>query len=133
MSVNAEDFLQSANDLLQKGTVEMDYRNCISRAYYASFHAAQTVANSLPTPKNYQPKGSHDEMICKLSKCELIHPQAKELKVVGNMIRKIKGQRVIADYRINNAIDKADAKEQFLKADLVINEINRLSIILKTP
>jgi uncharacterized protein (UPF0332 family) len=133
MSVNAEDFLQSASNLLTKGTHEIDYRNCMSRAYYASFHAVKLAANALPEPTSYKPKGSHDEVICKLTKCVATHPQAIELKAVGNMMQKIKAQRVIADYRINNSIGKPDAEQQFLKAQLVIQEINRLSALLNTP
>lgn len=131
MSVNAEDFLLTAEQLLNNGSHEIDYRNSISRAYYATFHALTPLSNHLPRAQSYKAKGSHDEKISKLMHCSLAHPQAKMLRAVGNEIQKRKAQRVKADYDIDRTIAKTDAEEQLRKAEYLLGQIAQLKGMLQ--
>lgn len=133
MSVNSEDFLLAAEQLLNNGSHEIDYRNCISRAYYSSFHALAPLSSHLPPAANYQPKGSHDEKISKLTRCSSNQPEAKTLKAVGYEIQKRKAQRVKADYYIDDTIVRSDAEEQLLKAKFLLKQIANLKTTLYIP
>jgi uncharacterized protein (UPF0332 family) len=118
MSVKSEDFLLAAEQLLNNGSHEIDYRNCMSRAYYASFHAIAPLSNQLPAAANYQTKGSHDEKISKLTRCSSNQPEAKTLK---------------ADYHIDDTIVKSDAEEQLLKVKFLLKQIANLKTALQIP
>ena len=129
MRVNSDDFLLAAEQLLNNGSHEIDYRNCISRAYYASFHALAPLSNQLPAAANYQTKGSHDEKISKLTRCSSNQPEAKTLKAVGYEIQKRKSQRVKADYHIDDTIAKSDAEEQLIKVKFLLKQIANLKTL----
>ena len=131
MSVNAENFLQAADQFLVNASHEIDYRNSISRAYYAIFHAIAPLSNHLPPAVNYNPKGSHDEKISKLTRCSSTHPQKITLKAVGYEIQKRKAQRVRADYDIDHTVAKTDAEEQFLKTKFLLQQITKLKTTLQ--
>lgn len=133
MSVNAEDFLLAADQSFNHASHEIDYRNSMSRAYYATFHALTPLSDHLPPAANYQPRGSHDEKISKLTRCPPTHPQAISLKAIGYEIQKRKAQRVRADYYINSAIAKSDAEEQLLKANYLLKQIAELKTALQIP
>ena len=133
MSVNAKDFLLAADQFLANSHYEIDYRNCMSRAYYATFHAITPLSDHLPPAANYQPKGSHDEKISKLTRYSSTHPQAKILKAIGYEIQKRKAQRVKADYDIDRTVAKTDAEEQLLKANHLFKQIAELKTALQIP
>lgn len=133
MSVNAEHFLHSAKYSLNNANHEMDYRNCISRAYYATFHAVTPLSNALPAAENYRTKGSHDEKISKLTRCSSNHPHALCLKAIGLELQKRKAQRVKADYKIADNLDKNDAEEQLCKAEYLLGKIADLKTALSIP
>jgi len=133
MSVNAENFLQAADQNLVNASHEIDYRNSISRAYYATFHALTPLSDHLPAATNYKSQGSHDKKISKLTRCSSDHSEAIMLKAVGYEIQKRKAQRVTADYRIDEAVDKNDAEEQLLKAKFLLEQIAQLKTALQIP
>ena len=133
MSVNAEDFLRAADQLLSNANHEIDYRNAISRAYYATFHAIAPLSDQLPAALNYRTKGSHDEKISKLTRCSTNHPEAIRLKAVGIDVQKCKAQRVTADYYIDDPITQSDAEEQFRKAEYLLEQIAELKTALQIP
>ncbi len=133
MSVNAENFLQAADQLLANSNHEIDYRNCMSRAYYATFHALSPLSDHLPLAANYKSKGSHDEKISKLTRCSSNHSEASMLRAIGYEVQKRKAQRVKADYYITHAINKSDAEEQLHKAKFLLNQIAQLKAALQIP
>ena len=133
MSVNAEDFLRAAEQLISHNSHEIDYRSSMSRAYYATFHALAPLADQLPAAANYTVKGSHDEKISKLTSCLPNHPQARLLKAIGYEIQKSKSRRVIADYKIDNVVTQNDAQEQLDKAKYLLIQIADLKTVLQTP
>ena len=133
MSVNTKDFLRAAEQLLSNANHEIDYRNAISRAYYATFHAIAPLSAELPAALNYRTKGSHDEKISKLTRCSLNHPEAIRLKAVGIDIQKRKAQRVKADYDIDHTIAKTDAEEQLRKTEYLLGQIAKLKTALQIP
>lgn len=76
MSVSFNDFLTSAEVLLSNpDSTEIDFRNLISRSYYAVFHLSREIADSLPIPvdeKAYQKLGSHEKIIIKFEKIPIV-------------------------------------------------------------
>jgi uncharacterized protein (UPF0332 family) len=72
MSVSYQDFLDFAEIHIidnQKGT-EIEFRNSISRAYYAVYLLAKEIAEKLPAPNgvNMTQSGSHEKVIAKFDK-----------------------------------------------------------------
>ena len=127
MSVCAEDFLSTAKDLLNNGNCEIDYRNSMSRAYYAAFHLLKTITDTLPSSTNSNPAyDSHNDTIDKL----LLFPKDVEQRVIAKAIRndiiKRKAQRKSADYKLNQSINEKDAEAQLESVSLLFDEINRL-------
>lgn len=133
MSVDAEDFLRAAEQFIGHNSHEIDYRNSMSRAYYATFHALAPLADQLPAAANYNVKGSHDEKISKLTNCLPNHPQALLLKAIGYEIQKRKKRRVIADYIIGQVVTQSDAQEQLDKAKYLLIQIADLKTALQIP
>ncbi len=133
MSVNAENFLQVAEHSLIHANHEMDYRNSISRAYYATFHAVTPISLKLPPVANGNSNNSHELIISTLTNCRPSHTRALELKSIGYQIQRLKAQRVKADYRIDEAISKDDAEEQLRKAKLLLEKIAELKTALQLP
>jgi hypothetical protein len=64
MSVIAEDFLNSAEKLLNNSeNLEINFRTCINRSYYAVYHVSKDIADKLPVPQNIDKMGSHKKVI----------------------------------------------------------------------
>lgn len=99
MSVNSHDFLGFAKDCHDRND-EIGYRNAIGRAYYGSYH------HVLPTMTN-GPKDNHQELINYLQgdACRGYEKyDAKYLKGIGFILGQLKGQRIIADYRLDQHV-----------------------------
>jgi uncharacterized protein (UPF0332 family) len=125
MSVCAEDFLISAE--LKEGACEIDFRNSISRAYYAAFHLLKTVIDTLPNPPVVdQAFDSHNDTINKLLDCAKTTEQKVISKAIINSIKKRKRMRKIADYELSQSIDEKDAGAQLNSVSLLFDDINRL-------
>ncbi len=67
MSVSHRDFYNSAEVLLSNpDSTEMDFRNVISRSYFAVFQLSREIASKLPLtidPVEYQKLDIHDKVI----------------------------------------------------------------------
>ncbi|MDD5271962.1 MAG: hypothetical protein PHU14_04510 [Methylovulum sp.] len=112
MSVSANDFLTSAEVLLNNpNSTEMDFRNLISRSYYAAFHLSREIADTLPVPiekSTYQRLGSHEKVIITFEKNSNQH-----LRTLGKLIRQYRNKRANADYDIHLHIKRAEAAQHF--------------------
>lgn len=113
MSVSANDFFTSAEVLLNNpDSTEIDFRNLISRSYYAAFHLSKQIAATLPVPidKNvYKKLGSHEKVIIKFEKNPDLH-----LRKLGWLIKQRRNKRSNADYDIYFHIKRAEAAQHFL-------------------
>lgn len=111
MTVSSADFLTSADAAHNAGS-EIDFRNCVSRAYYSVFHAASPVADAhFPDPNAGTAMGTH----ARLSKRFLASSSLKA-KGVGYVLENMKRARVRADYDLGDTIDASDAQQALADA-----------------
>ncbi|EKE79726.1 hypothetical protein [Idiomarina xiamenensis] len=115
MSVNAEDFYNSARLNYQQKD-EMGFRNCVSRAYYASYH--QTLSILTAKIPSYSGKGVHSCLITYL--LELKHEyepyDSRKLNQIGYILKQQKDNRCDADYELNGETIDCVAAEQALSS-----------------
>lgn len=101
-----EEWFASATALKRMGK-EIDFRNCISRAYYSAYHAALLVANMhYPTLNSQQRMGSHERLIHRFRSSP--NRQAQQ---VGQALKKLKSQRCRADYEVDEKVTVRDAEK----------------------
>ena len=88
-------FLDSAK-ALGRGNTEIDWRNAVSRAYYAAFHRCRSIAESLDPNLDTTTKGGHAAVIDLLQQS----PAPRTQVSLGYMLDACRKQRNIADYEI---------------------------------
>lgn len=127
MSVSFEDFLESASVLLQnKESKEIDFRNLISRSYYALFHLSQEKVNELNLPisienDEYNKLGSHEQIFIKFQKHD-----NKYLRLLGEQMNRYKKARRKADYDIHEHIVRSEAFQHFHAVKDLIKKLQQL-------
>jgi len=124
MSVAFEDFLTSAETLLNKDSEEIDFRNLISRSYYALFHLAKEKSHCFPVPvsdEEYKKLGSHEKIFIKFSR----HPN-RAIKQQGEMMFKAKDLRRKADYYIDEHIVRTETVEHLFAIRGLIQKLQQL-------
>lgn len=105
MSVTAEDFKNFA-DALVNSEHEIDLRNYISRSYYHAFHVIRPFSETLPVPPTLPVKiGSHEFVIKVLSGQPSTNPKVLKLRSLSYLLAKVRANRNIADYDINDSIN----------------------------
>lgn len=112
MSVSPADFLDSAVQLATENC-EMAKRNSLSRAYYAAFHRAKQEFPFTP------PKGmsTHSPYFKHL----LEFPENSPQRVTGMKLKTMHARRVVADYRIEYALQKSIAAIQLDAANQIFS------------
>lgn len=121
MSIVFKDFLDSAEVLLKnQESKEIDFRNLISRSYYAMFHLSSEIAKTLPQPKENIPKGSHEKIfhVFKSHKDETLQRLAEQMYTA-------KTQRRTADYYINDTVTRHKAAEHFFAIKGIIQRLEK--------
>lgn len=134
MSVSFKDFLNSAEKLLDKNNQEIDFRNLISRSYYALYHLAEEKAKELNLPPQTDLSGeelktTHEKLIIKFE----FHNDEK-LKQIGREISRLKNARGAADYSLKKThifYNKAEA--HLLSVKKLIDELNNLQEVSNPP
>lgn len=130
MSVSHKDFLNSAEELLNnKESIEIDFRNLISRSYYATFLLAREKSQNLPTPENINLKklGSHEKVIDSFKE-----NTDKRLKQIGQILQQLKLKRCVADYEIHLDIKRAESAQHFHTSKGLISKLENLNSIDST-
>ncbi|MDR5777374.1 MULTISPECIES: hypothetical protein [unclassified Caballeronia] len=111
MTVSSADFLVSAI-ACSNGGAEIDFRNCISRAYYSVYHAALPVADAhFPDTNAALAMGTHE----RLSKRFLASP-TRSAKGVGYVLENLKRARHRADYDLGDEVTGSDAAQAIADA-----------------
>lgn len=123
MIVAFNDFLESAEILLNNpDSKEIDFRNLISRSYYALFHLSREISKTLPMPVvNNRRQGSHEEVITKFENNADI-----SIKQLGRSISQLKKSRCKADYDIHQNIMQLEAKQHLLAVKGTIKKLEQL-------
>jgi len=99
--VNAKEFLDSAYQINQDATKEVDYRNATSRAYYAAYHGCKKLVNE-PAVMG----ASHEKVIIALK-----NSSHQEKRSIGNSLQQIKASRVWADYQLDNSFPRSESNK----------------------
>ena len=108
MSVSPRMFADSAV-VLSKGEYEIDWRNSISRSYYAAYHLA-TESSTLCPPTDNLETGKHEQLARRFQLSK-----SSDGKVIAQALFLMKRQRVIADYKIELKTTHLDAQDQVEK------------------
>ena len=128
MSVSFNDFYTSAEILLNNpDSMEIDFRNLISRSYYAVFHISREISANLPAPINeetYRKLGSHEKVIIKFEK----HAD-KRYQKLGYLIRHRKSKRAKADYDIHLDIKRSETAEHFYAVQGLLAKLEALKSV----
>jgi len=122
MSVVGEDFLKFSENLLNHSSTEIEYRNVISRLYYSLIHVTgRCLAPS--APKKY-----HTEMERYLKTPDRHDPNelipSSELKALGELLAARRAKRVVADYRLEEDVMRADADGEMEISKLIHQKLH---------
>ncbi len=124
MPITQKDLINSAKLMINAGNLslsEVDYRNAISRAYYAAYHEADRVANKYSKGNSGNKHGMHEKLINKLISHPNIQQRDAVINQIGSLLRMCKKQRVRADYRLRATLSKTDAEATLLNCEQIIN------------
>jgi uncharacterized protein (UPF0332 family) len=98
---------------------EIEYRNCISRAYYGVFHAAHAVAEKhFPEEEGGDGLHSHKKLIGRFTSSQYV-----EARRFGSAMHHFKSERCRADYRVDQTVTAHDAM-------VALSEARKLSALL---
>lgn len=102
--VSPDDWMNSAATASQSQQ-EIEYRNCISRAYYGVFHAAHAVAKKhFPGTSGDSGIHSHKKLIGRFTSSE--HAPARRF---GTAMHNLKLERCRADYQVDETVTMHEA------------------------
>ncbi len=125
MSVSHRDFYNSAEVLLHNpDSTEMDFRNVISRSYFAVFQLSREIASKLPLPidpTEYQKLDIHDKVIIRFEK-----NLDKRIQAVSYLIKQLRALRMNADYDTNLDIKRLETTQHFYAAQRLLNSLEGL-------
>lgn len=116
MSVTFGDILASA-EALAAGDAEIDWRNSVSRAYYAAYHRAQDSANVCPDNSHFK-MGSHEALSNRFE----LHGKhgAKSISIV---LQAMKRNRHQADYDLADTFDRNICSEQIAACKKLVDRL----------
>jgi hypothetical protein len=128
MSVAFSDFLESAEVLLNnQDSKEIDFRNLISRSYYALFLLSREKSETFPIPtdkykyEKYMKSGVHEKIIIKFEENADIY-----IKRLGYILRQRKIARCRADYDIHENIVRSESAKHFSDVKGAIKRLEQL-------
>lgn len=105
MNQKATAFLQSA-ELMLRRKAEVNFRNCISRAYYGAYHEARSLAPTKRRAKiGNQHFGMHERLIRQLE----ARGDGTDHFSIGQSLRLLRYLRVRADYFFNEMVTDDEA------------------------
>ncbi len=105
--MNPREFHKLATELV-RGSRPVDYRTAISRAYYAVYNVCGDVLESMGFRVSKGPAG-HGEVQVKFHNCGV-----PEVIRVASQLSDLQGQRIKADYRMNERIVESEATAKTL-------------------
>lgn len=121
MSVSYKHFLDSAESILNdKNSEEIDFRNLISRSYYAAFLLARDKSKNILV-KTSKKSGSHEEVIAKF--CESTDSKLQRL---GGLLMQLKLKRCNADYDTHLDIKRYETAQHFHNSKGLISQLEKI-------
>ncbi len=121
MSVTAKDFLDLAKSMIQSKPSEIEKRCAVSRAYYAAYHLAQEKFPPSAADQNSEADkaGVHQRYITNLKQ----FPDKSTERFIGLKLDKLRGRRVIADYRLDEVLTIDFLPAQMSHANTVFDKL----------
>lgn len=115
MSISPSNLLLLSKAILATANSEVEFRNAIGRAYYATYHAAKTFHDSLSSPGEVPSTrtGIHLELAYRLSRPTIpsTDPLFKKSRTLGQDLNWLHEKRLKSDYRLNDTVTLADAED----------------------
>ena len=125
MSVSHRDFYNSAEVLLSNpDSTEMDFRNVISRSYFAVFQLSREIASKLPLtidPVEYQKLDIHVKVIIRFEK-----KPDKRIQSVSYLIKQLRALGMTADYDTHLDIKRLESTQHFYAAQRLLSSLEGL-------
>lgn len=122
MSVISSDFLYLAKRNLDSLSTEIECRNTVSLAYYASYHAIKPhLSKNAPN--------THSALIDYLCEEDLHKDEdiaSSDLRALGLILEGMKKERVYADYFLKKNIRSRDARKSVVSAESFQRELERV-------
>lgn len=132
MPVEYVDFLTSGK-LLVDGKREIDYRNSISRTYYAAFHACKKIEEhcNIVHHKYVSSRGGEHERLSSLlanlpDDLKYKDPIRSQIRSIGVILGFLKGARHTADYRLEETVSLEDTEAHLKMVDKLHEKFLRL-------
>ena len=125
MSVGPLDLIDSARLIRETQPSEAGQRAAISRAYYAAFHAAAYFHAGLASQGKWLPQtGSHGQLINQLAYPTIAStdPAFHVSRRIGNMLRDVYRERVLADYKLTQNLRDADVEFSMRTANAILKD-----------
>jgi len=126
MSVDAGAMLRCAAVIAEAAHGEANFRSAISRCYFAAFHAAYAWHAALPAPGYRGPRatGRHETLVHQLYHPGLpaAHPSFWRSIALARMLNRGRQLRVLADYRIDVDIDRAQMAEALVNSLVIVRQ-----------
>lgn len=119
MPITNQDFMESAQKIINIATNEVDFRNSASRAYYAAYHKANTLVPTRSGPIN---TGVHQALINNLKD----NPREK-IREIGQLLSMCKGIRAHADYNLSKLFKKDRAQMVIALAQELLKKAEEIS------
>lgn len=124
MPVSSSDFLSLAQKQLLTSSTEIEYRNIVSLAYYASYHAIK------PHLSRYAPD-THSKLIkylCEKDQHKDEKISSSDLRSLGLLMDGMKKNRVYADYFLRKKFEIRDAKKSIASAKAFKNAFDEVML-----
>jgi len=121
MSVSADDFVATAQSILNGPTSEIAHRTSASRAYYGAFHACLSIAQSHPKVFLDPSLPTHERLYRGVGKLSGANQDETDLKKIIYLTKNLRDIRVHADYDTSRPFLKQLAIQAISTANNVIN------------
>ncbi len=126
MPIIEEDFLLFAKEVLSNPLdAEFNCRNAISRAYYAIYHAASKKTHCA-NGKPFSSLCSHEQLIQKYVGHHGSTTRDREIREIGLAFRKLRNDRIISEYALNQTISRINAECIILETVSSLKRLARL-------
>jgi uncharacterized protein (UPF0332 family) len=128
--IDAVNFFESAKKLCEQNS-EVDYRNAISRAYYAAYHAALALNDLIENHGGIKSGvGVHEQLVTKFTNCPTSINYCMKIKSIGYLLRDAKNIRRDADYFLAIDFTKEDAKEQLKTVKQILEKVAEIEALI---
>jgi len=105
MTTTYQEFASFAEHLAKRST-EIEWRNSVSRAYYAAYHQALSIADRCPPPVSGS-MGMHQQLINRFKELG-----TKEGRNIAQSLYAMKRLRTVSDYELHNVVMQHHAHQQ---------------------